>query len=113
MPIWKCPGCDNTIEQGSLTCGRCCCAMRLERDQESDGNDGPEIDRLVEKADAADLKPEALDELVHDLAASIASGINNSGVEDQIRYLAKEMGLKSTEKQLDQIIEHGTDREEE
>jgi hypothetical protein len=38
---------------------------------------------------------------------------NNGRGEDQIRYLAKEMGGQAVAKQLDEIIERGTDRMEE
>jgi hypothetical protein len=106
MATWKCLGCANTVEQGSLTCGQCCCSMRLQRDQESDGSDhNPAVDRLFDKAEDAGLTSENLDELVHELAASIAADVNNSGLEDQIRYLVKDLGVSAVEKQLDQIIE--------
>jgi hypothetical protein len=64
-----------------------------------------QIERLVDKADAAGLEPEDLDELVHELAASIAADVNNGGLDDQIRYLIDEMGVQQTERQLDDLIE--------
>ena len=105
MPTWKCPSCPNTVEQGSLTCGRCCCAMQIQRDQKSDGDEDPNVARLFDKADEAGLTSEDLDELVHELAASIAADTNNGGLEDQIRHLVKEMGAAAVEKQLEEIIE--------
>jgi hypothetical protein len=64
-----------------------------------------QIERLVDKADAAGLEPEDLDEMVHEFAASIAADVNNGGVEDQIRYLVDGMGVQQTEQQLDELIE--------
>jgi hypothetical protein len=64
-----------------------------------------EIDRLVDKADAAGLEPEDLDEIVHEFAASIAADVNNGGLDDQIRYLVDGMGVQQTEQQLDELIE--------
>ena len=63
------------------------------------------VERLVEKADSAGLKPEDLDELVHELASSIAADINNGGLEEQVKYLAQEMGAEQVERQLDELIE--------
>jgi len=64
-----------------------------------------QIERLVDKADAAGLEPEDLDEIVHEFAASIAADVNNGGLEDQIRYLVDGMGVQQTERQLDDLIE--------
>jgi len=63
------------------------------------------VERLTDKAETAGLQPEDLDELVHELASSIASDINNSGLEDQVAYLVKEMGAQQVEKQIDGLIE--------
>jgi len=63
-----------------------------------------EVNRLVDKADDVGLKSEDFDEMVHELASSIASDINNSGIEEQIYFLAKELGIQSTEKQLNELI---------
>jgi hypothetical protein len=154
MPAWKCPSCSNVVEQGCLTCGRCCSPMQLQQDAETwkcpqcghaqelsqqwlaehglpvcpkcdidmelqpeakqdADQQQPEVDRLVEKCDAAGLKSEDLDDLVHELASNIASDTNNGGVEEQIRYLLKEIGAQAVEKQLDEIIEGRADPEEE
>jgi hypothetical protein len=64
-----------------------------------------QIERLVDKVDAAGLEPEELDEIVHEFAASIAADVNNGGLEDQIRYLVDGMGVQHTEQQLDELIE--------
>jgi len=66
---------------------------------------GDQIERLVDKAEAAGLVPEDLDELVHELAASVAADVNNGGLDDQIRYLVDGMGVQQTERQLDDLIE--------
>ena len=63
------------------------------------------VERLVEKADSAGLKPEDLDELVHELASSIAADINNGGLEDQVRYLVEGLGAEHAERQIDDLIE--------
>jgi hypothetical protein len=70
-----------------------------------------QIERLVDKADAARLEPEDLDEIVHEFAASIAADVNNGGLDEQIRYLVDGMGVQQTERQLDDLIE-GQPREE-
>ncbi len=67
-----------------------------------------QIERLVDKVDAAGLEPEELDEIVHEFAASIAADVNNGGLEDQIRYLVDGMGVQHTEQQLDELIEGQT-----
>ena len=64
-----------------------------------------QIERLVDKADAAGLEPEDLDEIVHEFAASIAADVNNGGLDDQVRYLVDGMGVQQTERQLDDLIE--------
>ena len=63
------------------------------------------IPRLYDKAIDACLAPEYLDELVHELAASIAADVNNGGMEDQLAYLIDAMGVKETEKQIDKLID--------
>jgi hypothetical protein len=62
------------------------------------------VQRLATKAGSAGLKPEDLDESVHDLASSIASDVNNDGVEAQVRYLVREMGVKDAEREIDKLI---------
>ena len=64
-----------------------------------------QIERLEDKAEAAGLGPEDLDELVHELAASTAADVNNGGLDDQIRYLVEGMGVQQTERQLDDLID--------
>jgi hypothetical protein len=70
------------------------------------------VERLADKAETAGLQPEDLDEMVHELASSIASDTNNGGVDEQIKYLAKEMGAQQTERQIDELIEERQAREE-
>jgi hypothetical protein len=72
------------------------------------------VERLVEKASAAGLEPEDMDETVHELASSIAADINNGGLDEQVRYLVEEMGAEHTERQIDELIqEHGKQADEE
>jgi hypothetical protein len=63
------------------------------------------VERLVDKAEAAGLDPEDLDDLVHDLTASVAADVNNGGLEDQIAYLVDGLGAQHAEQQLDALIE--------
>jgi hypothetical protein len=70
-----------------------------------------QIQRLVDKADAAGLEPEDLDETVHELAASIATDANNGGLENQIRYMVAEMGAQHTDRQIEDLIEANQDKE--
>jgi hypothetical protein len=61
------------------------------------------LEQLLEKADAAGLEDEDLDETVHELAASIASDVNNSGLDGQLGFLLDEMGHEATLKQLNEL----------
>ena len=108
---WKCPDCGTTTEidydwlaaNGGPICGKCDCDMELQPEVADDGRSA-EVERLTNKADAAGLQPEDLDDLVHDLAASVAADVNNSGVTDQLRYLVDGLGAQHTEQQLDELI---------
>jgi hypothetical protein len=55
--------------------------------------------------EASGLKAEDLDDVVHELAASVAADVNNGGLEDQIRYLVDGLGAQHTEQQIDEMIE--------
>ena len=70
------------------------------------------MERLADKADKAGLQPEDLDEMVHELASSIASDTNNGGVDEQVKLLVKEMGAQQTERQIDELIEERQAKEE-
>jgi hypothetical protein len=65
-----------------------------------------QIERLTDKADAAGLAAEDLDDLVHELASSVASDVNNGGLEEQLMYLVDGIGAQQTERQLDELIEN-------
>ena len=109
--IWKCPDCKKTTEisydwlaeHGGPVCEKCDCDMELQ--PEAAGANAAVVERLVNKADAAGLQPEDCDELVHELAASIAADANNGGLEDQIAYLVAGLGAQHTERQMDELIE--------
>ena len=66
------------------------------------------IDALLATAEAAGLKAEDLDEIVHELAASIAADINNSGMDSQLNYMIDQMGIQGTTKQLDRLAAEKT-----
>ncbi len=59
--------------------------------------------RLVAKAKAAGMDAEDLDEAVHDMATSIASNINNEGLDGQLAYLLENMGYEGTSVRLDEL----------
>ena len=113
--IWKCPDCGTTVEvsydwlaeHGGPICGKCDCDMELQPEAADDGRSA-DVERLTNKADAAGLQPEDLDNLVHDLAASVAADVNNSGLEGQLQYLVDGIGAQHTERQLDELIAQRT-----
>ena len=59
--------------------------------------------QLVVKAKAAGMEAGDLDEAVHDMAASMAASVNNSGLEGQLGYLLDEMGYEGTSTRLDEL----------
>jgi len=123
MRTWKCPECGHTeeisydwlAEHGGPVCEHCDCDMELQPETEVTIDDrATVVERLSDKADASGLKAEDLDDVVHELAASVAADINNAGLEDQIRYLVDGLGAQHTEKQLDELIaDHANPTEEE
>ena len=80
---------------------------------QADDDHAAVVERLADKAESAGLKPEDLDETVHELASSIAADINNGGLEEQVRYLVKETGAQQTERQIDELIEERQRQKEE
>lgn len=72
------------------------------------------LQQLVEKAEAAGLEAEDLDETVHELAASIAADINNEGLQAQLGYLLDEWGGEAIAREIDRLIdEKSTNSEDE
>jgi len=69
------------------------------------------IDALLAKAEAAGLASEDLDEIVHELAASIAADFNNAGMDGQIAYLIDQMGIQGATKQIERLAEERSDPE--
>lgn len=61
------------------------------------------LGKLLSKAKAAGMEAEDLDEAVHDMAASIASNVNNSGIDGQLGYLLDNMGYEGTSTRLDEL----------
>ena len=93
---------DWLAEHGGPVCEKCDCDMELQPEPEV----AAVVERLTDKAEAAGLQPEDLDEVVHELAASVASDVNNSGLEAQIAYLVDGLGAQHTERQIDELIEN-------
>jgi hypothetical protein len=114
---WKCPDCgkvteiryDWLAEHGGPVCEKCDCDMELQPEPDV----AAVVDRLTNKADAAGLVAEDLDDLIHDLASSVAADVNNGGLEDQLRYLVDGIGAQHTERQLDELIEGRKQKQEE
>jgi hypothetical protein len=111
---WKCPQCgfpveisyDWLAEHGGPVCEKCDCDMELQHEAGAIADErAAAVERLLNKADAAGLAAEDFDEIVHELAASVASDVNNGGLEDQIAYLVQGLGADHAEKQLDKLIE--------
>jgi len=110
MRTWKCPTCghceeisyDWLAEHGGPVCKHCDCDMALQPEPEAP----VVVQRLVDKAEAAGLQAEDLDEAVHELADSFAADANNGGLEEQIRYLVGGLGAQHTERLLDELIEN-------
>jgi hypothetical protein len=122
MRTWKCPDCTRTeeisydwlAEHGGPACGHCDCDMELQPEAAATADDSDTLaERLADKADASGLKAEDLDEVVHDLAASVAADVNNAGLEGQIRYLLAGLGAQHTERQLDELIAERQPKQEE
>ena len=90
----------NWREEPPVIVGHYCDADEL-----GDEDDGREtaIHDLLAKAEAAGLKAEDIDEIVHELTASIAADINNSGMDGQIAYLIEQMDVQGATKQLDRL----------
>lgn len=119
MRTWKCPHCGHCEEitydwlaaNGGPVCASCDMDMELQPESQADTQDRQAaVERLVAKAEAASLAPEELDDMIHNLTASIAADINNGGLDSQVNYLVAEMGAQSTEKQLDRLIEERASR---
>jgi uncharacterized Zn finger protein (UPF0148 family) len=106
---WKCPECGLSLEisydwlakHGGPVCEHCDGDMEL---QTADDH-AADVERLVDKAEVAGLQPEDLDDIVHELAASVAADVNNSGLEGQIAYLVDGLGVHQTEQQIDELID--------
>jgi hypothetical protein len=56
---------------------------------------------LVRKAEERKIKPEALDDAVHDAAGRLAAGINNGGLDEQIPFLIERFGTDETQRLID------------
>jgi len=111
MRTWKCVGYGHTedvsydrlAEHGKPKCGMCGCRMELQPETTADDLDAV-VERLADKAESVGLQPEHLDEMVHELASSVAADINNGGLEEQVKYLVEGLGAQHTERQIDELI---------
>jgi len=71
---------------------------------ETDDDIAAVVTKLAAKAHSAGMQPEDLDETVHDLASGIAANVNNGGVDEQIKFLVKELGARHAQEQIDKLI---------
>ena len=60
------------------------------------------IDELIQLAGDLQLDPIDLDTDVHDHASQMASGVNNAGLDAQIRFLVEQIGEEDCENLLRQ-----------
>ena len=113
MRTWNCPECGHTdeisydwlAEHGGPVCSQCDCDMELQPEVGVTADDCTAVvERLVDKADASGLKAEDFDDMVHELAASIAADVNNGGLDNQLRYLVDGLGAQHAERQLDELV---------
>lgn len=81
----------------------CYCEAANQKDADDDHDQA--INDLLGKAETAGLKAEDLDEMVHELASSIAADVNNSGMDGQLTYLIDELGIQGTTKQIALLVE--------
>ena len=95
-------------ERGDLAEAACMCNeavnMALGLGDYSPDSRDKAIDDLLAKSEAAGMKAEDLDEIVHELAASIAADVNNSGMDGQLAYLIDQMGVQETTKQIERPV---------
>jgi hypothetical protein len=92
-------------EHGDLAHAARMCAEAVEATKHPTMKDAQEgtVSDLLSKAKAADLVAEDLDEAVHDMASSIASNVNNSGIDGQLAFLLDNMGYDGTSTRLDEL----------
>jgi len=69
------------------------------------------IQDLLAKAESAGLKAEDFDDIVHELAASIAADTNNESMEGQLAYMIDQLGVHGGTKQLGQLAEERSEIE--
>ena len=72
-------------------------------EQPCDGEPRPNVRQLVDWAKSQGLQPDDLDDAVHDNATALASGINNSGLVEQIEFLVDQLGVPETQALLTRI----------
>ena len=117
---WKCSDCGTTTEvsydwlaeHGGPVCEKCDCDMELQPEATADDR-AAIVDRLTNKADAAGLQPEDIDESSTSLRPALPPMSTTVGIEDQLRYLVDGIGAKHTERQLDELIEGRQQQQEE
>ena len=67
-----------------------CTSSAEPTEERAEGFPGAELEALEAKARELNLAPSDLDDVIHDIAGSVASSINNQGLYEQIAYWAKE-----------------------
>jgi hypothetical protein len=64
----------------------------------------PDVSDIVALAESMGLKPEDLDDLVHDAISRRASAINNGGLDDQLAFLVEQCGQEQTRAALQGLV---------
>lgn len=64
----------------------------------------PDVSELVAMAESMGLKPEDLDDLVHDAISARASAINNGGLDDQLAFLVEQCGREQIRAALQGLV---------
>lgn len=77
---------------------------------DEDGNDlelahePTPAEELAQKLEDSGVDPSDLDDLVHDIQSREASATNNCGLEEQVEYLIKQLGLEETQRVVAGLI---------
>jgi hypothetical protein len=72
-----------------------------QEDAKNEPEEGACLPALLKLAEQKGLKSEDLDEEVHELASSLASDVNNGGLESQLIYLSEHLGTAEVRKLLE------------
>ncbi len=98
VPCRETPGMDGQERQAKVAT-----ADTAHGDGGQPGDTGAPLDALIKYATAV-LAEDDLDELVHDAASATASGVNNDGVEAQVRFLVQAIGASAVLEEVARLL---------